>query len=418
MNKVPVPPTLVGVGLAGLLLASIFLAGCDTADIGDVAEESENDENIDLSFSKSAPNSAASMSRSDVDLNRNLEKLAKSMARSLENPDMRRLVKGEVEKKFNGAPEVLYKQLMDRPVGGGPNFRQRLSQGYAEASNVGGTAASDAVDNAVSRIPRLHVAVPVGADEWDADAYTPLVAYVPQGIDDNAVERIKAFDAEGNVHWLDGQTDPDRPVVVLGINERTDDEGNLIGGFYTPVRVNGQLILPLDPGGSTDAIDCGGGCTGGGGGSGGGGGTTATKRVSPHAEKLYRVKVPDDREPWFREPAEIRVQMNGVKSPSVDAHRGRIGDPGKNWKTLDRFLFYWNPKTLGDFIAVKWWEEDGGPTVEWSRKIGGTVNGISFEETFKFTWKNDDDDMGAQAVNFTDPLSTVYNTGWVSWQHK
>ncbi|MCF7828432.1 MAG: DUF3103 domain-containing protein [Candidatus Marinimicrobia bacterium] len=113
------------------------------------------------------------------------------------------------------------------------------------------------------------MAYPVGFEQWNGE--TPIwVAYTPLTIDDTEWKDIIAFDAQGKRHVLDAKTPPDQPVLVVGINERTDENGNVIGKVTTNIGLGKQTM----PGG------------GSGGGGGGGGSGSASRFIRIYEYKL------------------------------------------------------------------------------------------------------------------------------------
>lgn len=79
-------------------------------------------------------------------------------------------------------------------------MRSTLAVTYSQESSVSQSDALNAVDRLASDIPRFQVAVPDRLDEWDPANYTPLVAYVPEGVEDTTLETVRAYDALGTAH--------------------------------------------------------------------------------------------------------------------------------------------------------------------------------------------------------------------------
>jgi len=52
------------------------------------------------------------------------------------------------------------------------------------------------------------------------------VAVRPIGYNEKTTDKIKAYDTEGNIHWLNAKEQPDFPVIVIGLNERTIETAN------------------------------------------------------------------------------------------------------------------------------------------------------------------------------------------------
>ena len=171
-----------------------------------------------------------------------LETLAMALARALTERDVRIKLKEEVGKKFDGDYDVLFKNIADFRFTDGATFREKLAKGYAQARAVAGervdhAAALASVNALAARIPKFHI-IAVNYEIWDAGTYVPMVGYAPVNTDEILVERVKAFDENGNLLWLDNKKLPDFPVLGVGINERTDDAGNV-----------NVMKLPSDEGG-------------------------------------------------------------------------------------------------------------------------------------------------------------------------
>lgn len=225
-------------------------------------------------------------------------------------------------------------------------------------------------------------------DEWDPETYTPLVAVVPVGVEDTELEEVVAFDVSGQRHWIDADTYPEFPVIVVALNERTDEAGNLRQEYATPVAG----FIPPAPCDWEAGDECDDGGSGGGGGTGGG----TSSRAAPHTETLEWVRVINDREPFLIEPAEINYKVVCSISP-LTIYSREIGDPEPEdmVRYLNIFQFSWTPGMHGAFCTYEWWEDD-----------------------WEFEADNNNDPMGTATVTFTDPLSTTYGTSDIEWNMK
>lgn len=221
--------------LVSTLLMGLILWGCSDTMTGPPSTEPRPPFEKSLSsLGKKEVNSEA--------VNGALEKLAMALARALTERDVRIKLKEEVGKKFDGDYDVLFKNIADFRFTDGATFREKLAKGYAQARAVAGervdhAAALAAINGLATRIPKFHI-IAVNYEIWDAGTYVPMVGFAPVNTDEILVERVKAFDANGSLFWLDNNKLPDFPVLGVGINERTDDAGN--------VRV---MQLPIDDGG-------------------------------------------------------------------------------------------------------------------------------------------------------------------------
>ena len=62
---------------------------------------------------------------------------------------------------------------------------------------------------------------------WDTEKYTPMVAFIPVDYDEKTFTEVTAYDMNGVKHQLNTKVEPDFPVIVVGISERVDSNGNL-----------------------------------------------------------------------------------------------------------------------------------------------------------------------------------------------
>jgi hypothetical protein len=63
-------------------------------------------------------------------------------------------------------------------------------------------------DSVVANFPSFQLAVPVHCESWDVIAETPLVAVAPQGIREDDVPYILAYDAAGTEYELSAKEAP------------------------------------------------------------------------------------------------------------------------------------------------------------------------------------------------------------------
>lgn len=110
--------------LAGLLFSpALLLAGCD----GAYAPESAQ--------SVTSERAAASSASAKAAANADLDQLARSLAISLSDVEVRRAVRRGVAERFGGAPEILYSSLKSR-TSGGQSVRARIASANARFQNT------------------------------------------------------------------------------------------------------------------------------------------------------------------------------------------------------------------------------------------------------------------------------------------
>ena len=130
-------------------------------------------------------------------------------------------------------------------------------------------------------------------------------------------------------------------------------------------------------------------------------------------------------EHWFSGKFEFRLIVAGVAGSAATVikdfkfTRARDNFKDKRWYTYGDngvFLFYWNTSNLGQWNVEKWMELDGGKSTQTTITFP-SQNGLP---TTSVTVPSEDldDDLGSSIVQFTDPLSTVYNISYMNFKRK
>lgn len=252
-----------------------------------------------------------------------LHTFAKQLAKAMVEPGVRTLIAQQTALRVTGDTEALYATLASQSTGKG-TFAQALSSGLSTQS----------LNALVAQIPKLHIAVRGAA--WNAATTVPLVAVAAEGGDEYAP--ITAYDAQGRMHILDGRMTPTMPVVAVGVNERVDDQGNVL-----------PQILPGTQNGAT-----------------------LTAQVC-HGVKLVRVDIQDAKEPFIRGSAEIFVAVKG-------AGIGWHGQLPSVFDAAHHIVEQYFGCTDGD-VHFYWYERDGG-----------AQNHVIYVGPYSFGWMNDNED--------------------------
>lgn len=296
----------------------------------------------------------------DAQINRSLDFLSKRLAAAAaDRADLRGTIHDAVGKRFDGDTEALWSSLAGKPA-----FSARVAGRGRSGDEVASTAA---------KMPRLQIAVPAHFDSWDPATYAPLVAYFPQGVDDTQVTSITAYDAAGNAVSLDARVEPKQPVIVLGLNERTDERGQLLKSSITSSRPNRTARSSVAA-------------------------ATATK----YSVDMRMVHLIDDKEPWAKGDAEIAMKARS---------RGCSGTEylATNWENLNNDDDWWAPggtRNLGLTtcdVVFYWWEDDGG-SFDFTLSYGGFGLGVAMDD--------DDDLIGGKQI----PYASFKGGGTDTWR--
>jgi hypothetical protein len=264
--------------------------------------------------------------------------LAQALAIALTEEEVRTKIYEHVGLKFDGDFDVLYNTIATAYLQSGATFRERLVYGLMTFKSRMGIyleleAANGLLDSLTGRIQKLQIAVPTKYANWDAESYIPLVTYMPFGIEDSLIDSVQAYDSNGNVYWLSALDEPDYPVIVIGVNERTN--------------INGDVTY-------CDALSTGGETGGGSGGSG-----TQYDRVYINDFRLM-----DDHEPWTSGDPEIYVKTkrynyseNWRRTDFSHVNDERwYYDQDHSW--LPKEIYSLSINTTAEQIQVEVWEDD------------------------------------------------------------
>ncbi|GAB3635534.1 hypothetical protein GCM10027422_11240 [Hymenobacter arcticus] len=352
--------------------------------------------------------------------NQELAAVAKALARTLgTDAAARQQLKAEALKKADGDYDVLYQPFVATHADFGQHVATTMAAGSSDAPTM---------TELLSHTPTLNLSVPVNIEKWDAATYAPLVIFIPAGYNERTATRVKAYDQDGNEHWLDAQKAPDFPVVVVGRSERVT---SVAAAAKQPTVGAAQSISPT--GGSTTNLYPQGGTEiseGGEGGGGGGGytplgttGTTATScRTDRQIEYLREIWMKDvsKYESWFLGEPEIRLQIMsplGTNGSSIldvmyTMSRGAIED---HWY-CNTSLYFWNKATITNTVGYLWVEQDDtGDAIDVKLTLGyKTDKGLNASTEITYKIKNDDDQIAKIPMDFDFCPSEGYYTGGTS----
>lgn len=168
--------------------------------------------------------------------------LAKRLAINISNPEFKNFIKNEVNTQFDGDYNFLVLKAINKPIGD-VNSTSFINLLYNNVNNNARVSNDDLIEQIEREYPLLQIAIPELAaltpENWDTETHTPLIAVVPRNYkEEDGVNHILAFDAEGNEHYVDTKNEPNELVIIISANER-------IQGFEKEAT-NGRLN-PIDP---------------------------------------------------------------------------------------------------------------------------------------------------------------------------
>lgn len=270
-------------------------------------------------------------------INTSLDSLARSLAVAVGDTDLRFAIHDAVAKRFDGDEETLWSTLAAEPA-----FTAKVAGRSQSVESLAGVA---------GKIPQLQVAVPVHFDSWDPATYTPLVAYVPEGVDDTTLKTVTAYDAAGDAVQVDAQDGPEQPLIVIGLNERTDEQGEVLPAYTASTSKLQAAQSPL---------------------------VAAAAAATKYSVDISIVHLIDDKEPAIKGDAEIAMRAKSVGCSGTNYE-------ATNWENLNNDDDWWAPAPARNLglttcdVIFYWWEDDGG-SYDFTLSYGGVSLGTKMDD--------------------------------------
>lgn len=326
-------------------------------------------------------------------VNSQFMEMTRAISLLIQEEEIRELLYSKISERFDGDWNVLFKDLMDIRLQDDKLFKDYLIKGLSTFSE--GTNPQNRLEEIFTEHPDIQIVMPIRFEEWESNTYVPHTAYIPADYNEGSTETVFSIDSEGSIEYLDAVEEPDFPVLVLGLNERTDDAGNLLPDYD---RSNKRSLEEED-------------ATRG----------TCYKRTDGGMESIVQVYV----ESWMHGKCEWKVAIGPVKNIG---HPITISfDSKKNeWTQVNAQIRRWWWNDFGNSLYFKWIEKDkcfiacGKQEISFtaSGTIGGNEKGeggVGISATYKLTIKKVDDDGGANYVHRKDLIWDHYSTGTLRW---
>jgi len=192
----------------------------------------KKDTMIDSNNKKNESYSSATTIQTENDkenFDKNIIKIAKSLAISLNNKDLRKLLKEKASLKEDGDYDILWKDLKVTKLKIGTEnltVREFIGKNIEDGNKKDEEKLLDQ-DNFSNKFKRLQFSVPVNCEKWNPDSYKPLVAFITSDYKEDQ-ELINAYDSEGRIVKLNNRAIPEFPVIVVSMNERSDENGKIL----------------------------------------------------------------------------------------------------------------------------------------------------------------------------------------------
>lgn len=153
------------------------------------------------------------------------------------NSPFRELLKTKADQQLDGDYDVLMKliantkvsvedqEVVTRAGSSEMSVAELLDQYYPSDTKASGSSILEDLQN---EYPLLQVSVPIHSEDWDPETFTPVVGFIPSDFCDSTATVIPGYDPEDNFVWIDAVNEPDEPVIIVGMSERYDENGEVI----------------------------------------------------------------------------------------------------------------------------------------------------------------------------------------------
>ena len=183
------------------------------------------------------------MSKEKNEFDKMIKNIAKSVSKSLNEKGVREAIKNEALLKIDGDFDILWK---DFKVKKSKNSTQTFNEIISENCDFDVNTKIEKLNklNEFSqKYKRLQISVPINCENWDTEYFIPYVVYITSGYDENQ-ELIEAINSDGEIVMISNKIEPNFPIVVVGINERSDEDGNILP-FYKNSMEKSMSIVNL-----------------------------------------------------------------------------------------------------------------------------------------------------------------------------
>jgi hypothetical protein len=182
----------------------------------------------------------AEMPEFTTDYDKQINDLAQAVGKAVQNNDgFRGLIRDRAMQQFDGDYDVLMTQITDVTIPiSDKNIATRsasselsvrdLLQSYYSQNTTRAIPTESVIDEMERLYPALQISVPIHAEEWDPAIQAPTIVFIPEGYEEGTTTVVPGYDSNGDFVWVDAINEPDYPVIVIGMNERVDDDGELL----------------------------------------------------------------------------------------------------------------------------------------------------------------------------------------------
>ncbi len=230
------------------------------------------------------------------------------------------------------------------------------------------------------------------------------VVHLRNDIDEEKEEFFNAISIAGLQVKLSVQKAPEVPYLVIGFNERVNEDGTLkTFEFESEVFSGAESQNTLSSNKSNMVLNCDNQFV-----------DTTTDLEEDEIIEVKQYRLLDMQESWAYFGPEVRMRFltqSGTKivTPQHDPSRKRAKN--EKWMEVNKTMFTYQPNAHGEqFYVAVWFEEDWGAEEDYTFSFNNVTmaDGTTVTASFTTTKKNYDDIYGEALIPIDDPSGTCY----------
>jgi hypothetical protein len=282
----------------------------------------------------------------------------------LKSKEVRKIIKSEASKKFDGDFDILVKTFLSINLSNDSfkNVYNKNREGETIKSLINGN-------------DKLNLSVPVNISMWNEITKEVLVV-VANGAIESQTKLLKAYDSNGKTYLIDAIIEPNQPVIVIGNNERV---GLGIGKSESK------------------------------------GGRVAYSRNTGNAEIIDMIQCPNlsQIESWYFGGPELRfntvvysVSNSMAFPPGIVWSTPSRGQASAGYATyLNMFNWHYNTSHGQNYHISSFEIDDAGSTKSLTVGVNGTqTQGVT--ASYNITYKAQDKVLASRLINYLDSAPT------------
>lgn len=156
--------------------------------------------------------------------NLGMHEFAKAFAKTLKNQKVKESIKEEALLRRDGDFDIIWKGFKDQDIEGESIIKKvarNVSKQISENEKL------QKIEDFSGLFKQLQISVPIHIDKWLSNYPIPVVAF-REVTEDGVRDFLYTYDAEGNQGRIEKGIIPDYPVLVININERSDENGDIL----------------------------------------------------------------------------------------------------------------------------------------------------------------------------------------------